>query len=163
LNIRILIVRTVAWSAALAVAWLGVQRWTMPIAVRPDSPSPPPLSIEVPPPRAFTDSEAAHLTAGNPFRASRQPPAVRGRGLDQPVPTVAAAPTPPRPAYRFTGVLGGPPWSVVLEGVPGFQSGLVIGLNEEKAGVRVRRLEGDTLELTVGDSTIILRLGRTGP
>jgi len=97
------------------------------------------------------DALASALAATDPFRASRHPSPVAYRPeLDGAPPP---PPRPPRPGLAISGIIGGPPWSAVLEGVPGRDGGAVVRAGDTLGGLRVRAVRSDTVVITGMDTT----------
>jgi hypothetical protein len=91
-----------------------------------------------------------------PERASaeeRETPAARA-------PTTVAAPSA-RPQLVLRGVLGGPPWDAVVEGIPGREGAVVIQTGETTAGLTVRAIRRDTAYVRGFDTTWALPLTRS--
>jgi len=96
----------------------------------------------------------------DPFRLARQPATVRYSSAPAaPLPPVAAA--APRPTLILRGIVGGPPWSAILEGVPG-REGTTMLRPGDSAGVLVVRSVGrDTVIIKGADTTWRLTVKRT--
>ena len=158
---RVPMVEQALWgvtAVSLLVATLGMR------AARA---TPPSLAQPVPgvvsePRRIDPDSiarAAAYIVANNPFRLSRQPatvaysPALEGLA---PPPAVR----PPRPALVLRGIVGGPPWSAILEGIPG-RDGSVMARRGDSLGTLIVRAVGrDTVIIKGADTTWRLTLKR---
>lgn len=97
------------------------------------------------------DALAAAVITTDPFRATRRPSPLAYR------PELEGAPPPPprapRPGLAVSGIIGGPPWSAVLEGVPGRESGAVVRAGDTLGGLRVRAVRPDTVVITGTDTT----------
>ena len=106
-----------------------------------------------------TDSDATALVAVDPFRAARHPSPVEYRPELEGAPP--PPPRPPRPALAVSGIIGGPPWSAVLEGVPGREGGAVVRGGDTLGGLKVRAVWRDTVIITGMDTTwrLIVRRG----
>ena len=97
------------------------------------------------------DVASISLVDADPFRAARHPSPVEYRAE-----LVGAPPPPPRqakPALSLTGIIGGPPWSAVLDGVPGRQGSTVVQQGDTLGGLKVRSLKRDTVVITGMDTT----------
>jgi hypothetical protein len=145
----------VGWGLALlAVAGAGLA-WRS--AVPRVAASPPP---HIAPTGALVvgDSAGIAITAerirsANPFRLERKPSAVHYDPwkLDAVVGTGSARPA--RPPVALVGLVGGPPWHVVLEGVPGREGGILLALGQESSGFRLVAVRGDTAVVAGVDTT----------
>ena len=95
---------------------------------------------------------AAYIVANNPFRLSRQPatvaysPALEGLA---PPPVVR----PPRPALVLRGIVGGPPWSAILDGVPGRDGNVMVRRGDSLGTLVVRAVGRDTVIIKGADTT----------
>ena len=94
--------------------------------------------------RSLPDSDSvstliARVTEADPFRLARHPSAVAYRsGVDPNAPAPPPPPVPPKPPLAVAGIVGGPPWAALLDGVPGHDGSVLVH-------------PGDTLgQLTVG-------------
>jgi hypothetical protein len=94
---------------------------------------------------------AASLIDTDPFRAARHPSPVAYRS------DLEGAPPPPlrapRPALTVSGIIGGPPWSAVVEGVPGREAGMVVQSGDTLGGLKVNAVKRDTVVITGMDTT----------
>lgn len=103
---------------------------------------------------------ANRLVQTNPFRLSRQPaivPFVADAMLLPP-----AEPGTPKPLLVLSGLIGGPPWSAVLEGVPGRDGSVVVRVGDRVDDLKIERLIVDTLLVTGYDTTWKLTVRRVG-
>ena len=151
------------WCAAGAMALA---------ALRIASPSPvgratAPSIAAAPAPAVHADAEslqtqAADLRAGNPFRLQRTP-TDRLYGTPQGVETSQAAngaPEPSLPALTLAGIVGGPPWSAVLESGQSERPGMLLRVGEEWNGIRVEWIRSDSVKLVTADTGWIVALKR---
>lgn len=97
------------------------------------------------------NSAANTLIATDPFRTARHPSPVAYRPELEGAPTLPSR--LPRPALAVSGIVGGPPWSAVLEGVPGRGGGAVVQAGDTLGGLRVRAVRPDTVVITGMDTT----------
>jgi hypothetical protein len=58
------------------------------------------------------------------------------------------------------GLVGGPPWNAILDGVPGHDGGFVVRAGDSVAGLKIRSVRRDGATIRGMDTTWILRLGR---
>ena len=101
---------------------------------------------------------AKNLRDHDPFRFERKPTGFRfnpSGPINQQV--APPAPAPPRPALRLVGIIGGPPWTTVVEGVPGRESGVLLRSGEEVGGIRLTTVGGDSAVFAGFDTTWVLR------
>jgi hypothetical protein len=98
-------------------------------------------------------ASAMRLRLRDPFRLDRKPTDVRYNPWE-PVATVAPPPPAPvRPPLALAGLLGGPPWNALIEGIPGRENGVLLQLGDSMNGVRFVALRGDTVLLAAFDTT----------
>jgi hypothetical protein len=97
------------------------------------------------------EESALALAETDPFRAARHPSPIAYQ------PELEGAPPPPprapRPALTVSGIIGGPPWSAVLEGVPGREGGAVVRQGDTLGGLKVRAVKRDTVTISGVDTT----------
>jgi hypothetical protein len=134
-------------------------RTVMTAAPRPSSPS----SASVPGfPRAESPKALAAaaelLVARDPFRLERRPAVVAYDPAAENAPP--PSPRPPRPALVVTGIIGGPPWEAVLEGIPGRQGSVLVRRGDTLAGLRVRAVGKDSVRIVGMDTTWTLIVRR---
>jgi hypothetical protein len=119
--------------------------------------------IAVAPPRPSPDSlesAAAEIADRNLFRPER----ARVEHRDQPQPTMPMAmlqPPTPKPRLVLRGVLGGPPWDAIIEGIPGREGSVVLSAGQSLGGITVRAVRRDTAYARGFDTTWALPLVRT--
>ena len=92
---------------------------------------------------------------GNLFRRERRPadPGATVAGGAAPMPPqLPQPPKPPKPHPILRGLLGGPPWDAVLEGVPGREGNVVVRVGETSGGLTVRAVRRDTVIVQGADT-----------
>jgi hypothetical protein len=105
------------------------------------------------------DSAVGEIADRNLFRPERTR-AEEQVAATAPGPTAMAVPSN-KPHLVLKGVLGGPPWDAVVEGIPGREGAVVIRVGESVAGVSVRAIRRDTAYVRGFDTTWALPLTRT--
>lgn len=92
----------------------------------------------------------------SPFRFAYLSPVERNaESTPPPTPDV---PRQPPPSLRLRAVAGGPPWNAVVEGLPASATARVVRVGDHIDGIVVRRIGEDGVEVSRGDSTILLLL-----
>lgn len=76
------------------------------------------------------------------------------------VTSVATTPAPPRPILSLLGIVGGPPWSAIVAGVPGRDGAVVMRLADTLSGLRIATIRRDTVVVRSRDTTWTLSLPR---
>lgn len=106
-------------------------------------------------------SVATRIVATNPFRLERRPATVR-YAANQPRDIIAPTTTPPvsRPQLVLVGIVGGPPWRGILEGVPGRQSNVLVSAGDTLANLRVLRVSAESLYVAGSDTAWAIGLRR---
>ncbi|MGQ0646691.1 MAG: hypothetical protein ACT4P7_03910 [Gemmatimonadaceae bacterium] len=100
------------------------------------------------------------VTRHDPFRASRRRSAVELlSGVEQ----VSGPPPVSRPVLRLVGIVGGPLWSALLEGIPGREGTVLVAAGDTLAGLRVRSVSASTAIVIGFDTTWTLDLRRVVP
>lgn len=98
------------------------------------------------------------LVARDPFRLERKPSGVAYS------PTLEGAPPPPprppRPALAVAGIVGGPPWEALVEGIPGREGSTLVRRGDTVSGLRIRSITKDSVRITGMDTTWTLTVRR---
>lgn len=84
---------------------------------------------------------ADSVIAADLFRFDRHPTHV---SFGTP-PIVAPPIVPPRPQVTLDGIIGGPPWRAILNGVPNHDGNVVVAPRDTIGGLRVRTIRHDTV------------------
>lgn len=153
-----------AWALAMTVIAASAAAWSTAIPiVDPERPTASHregtrFSVASVPDTNRLSSSAKSLRDHDPFRFERKPTGVRfnpsGPNNQQVAPP---PPAPPRPALRLVGIIGGPPWTTVVEGVPGRESGVLLRVGEDVGGIRLTTVGGDSAVFAGFDTTWVLR------
>lgn len=131
-----------AWATAIPASTPTSSRGAVGTAA-PETPAPDTMALA---------ASAARLRLHDPFRLERKPADVRYDPW-QPVTTPAIAAAPVRPTLSLAGLVGGPPWNALVEGIPGRESGALLLLGDSAGGLRFVALRGDTVVLAGFDTT----------
>ncbi len=89
-----------------------------------------------------------------PFRADGRP----SRVAYDPVRTEVQQEAPPKPGLVVSGVVDGAAPLVVLEGVPGRDGPVLLGVGDTLAGLKVRRIREGKVTITGMDTTWVLTI-----
>lgn len=156
--------RAMAWvfaagtfAAAVAAWWAALpsgsaQRRSIPSA----------LGRSRPADTAGLAASAGLVWAANPFRTDRKPTKNRFTPWE-PALVIAPPPGPPpaaRPILTLIGLIGGPPWSAVVEGVPNQPGGVVLSQTDSGGLIKLIRVRGDTAFLSGLDTAWALTYRR---
>jgi hypothetical protein len=153
------------WVAAIVLAALaGMRGWAVAAALSSSTaPALPweglgtPSRVLVPRSDALVAASEA-LVARDPFRLERKPAGVAySPALDGAPPPALRA---PRPALAVSGILGGPPWEALLEGIPGREGSALVRRGDTLSGLRVRSITKDTVRISGMDTTWTLSVRR---
>jgi hypothetical protein len=115
--------------------------------------------VTYPTPRVL-DSAAKAIARSDPFRLERRPSSVAYGSEQEGVPVAPAPPKPPKPSLALAGIVGGPPWAALIDGVPGRSGSVVVHAGDTLAGLRVRSLGPNGITITGLDTTWKLTLKR---
>lgn len=85
------------------------------------------------------------------FRLARRPSSVAFGATGDGAP--APAPAPPKPPLALSGVIGGPPWTGLLDGVPGHDHSVLVRPGDTLAGLRVRSVTKNRVVIGGLDTT----------
>jgi hypothetical protein len=95
----------------------------------------------------------------DPFRISNRPSAVRHGQAPLPERPPAAA---YRPRLQLKAIVGGPPWTAIIGGVPGQRGDVILAVGEQADSLRVRAIDRQSVSLVGPDTVWTLRLPK-GP
>jgi hypothetical protein len=120
-------------------------------------------AVETAPARPSTDSlESAveDIADRNLFRPERASAEVPAQG---PSPIQMGMPVPPstKPRLVLRGVIGGPAWEAIIEGIPGHDGSVVLRAGQSVGGVTLRSVRKDTAYARGFDTTWALPLARS--
>ena len=153
----------ILWAVALPLALMagvrarpgGVRRTAVPATA----------SVAAPIPRVAAEAltaASALIVERDPFRLDRRPSSVPY------APTLEGAPPPvapaPRPVLVVTGIVGGPPWEALVDGIPGRPASVVVrrgdAFGDSTGRLVVRRVGPDTVVIAGMDTTWTLTVRR---
>jgi hypothetical protein len=97
---------------------------------------------------------------GNLFRPERRAADTATAGPSDGSQADGAPPPSPKPQLVLRGLLGGPPWDAILEGVPGREGEVVVRPGDVVGGLTIRAIRRDTVIVTGADTTWRLTIGR---
>lgn len=101
----------------------------------------------------------AYVVANDPFRLSHQPATVAySPALEGIAPPPVAR--PPRPNFVLRGIIGGPPWSAIVDGIPGRDGSTVLRKGDPVSAYFVRAVGRDTVTIKGADTTWQLTVKR---
>lgn len=146
------------WTFAIGTALGSIPTWMHPIS---DGRSEIDFALQQVQPSQSIDAGAIHQSATvlrdrNPFRLERRPTSVRFGSLESELAPEDVQVHVDRPRLTLAGIVGGPPWMVLVEGIPGRESGAVLIQGEEINGFRLEHVHGDTAVLIGIDTTWVL-------
>jgi hypothetical protein len=99
---------------------------------------------------------SARIVERDPFRLDRRPSSVpyAPMMLEGAAPPVAR---PPKPALVVTGIVGGPPWEALVDGIPGRPASVVVrrgdAFGDSTSRLIVKRIGPDTVVIAGMDTT----------
>jgi hypothetical protein len=104
-------------------------------------------------------AEAEEVAVRNdPFRLSNLPPDVRFDPRDEGASgSRMVAFVPLRPSLSLKGIMGGPPWQALIDGVPGQQPGVLVREGERFDKLMVRAVTRDSVVIQGPDTAWVLR------
>lgn len=114
-------------------------------------------------PRPFEADSIAraseYTVANDPFRLSRHPAAVAySPALEGLAPSPQAR--PPRPNFVLRGIVGGPPWSAIIDGIPGREGSVLLRRGDSVAAFVIRAVGRDSVIIKGADTTWQLTVKR---
>ena len=147
--------RDVLWASTIVVVVLLPLGWRLG-ASRSESPARPLPAGERAIHRVSGDSlrvTATRVAEHDPFRTDHRPAAVPFRA-DQDG-SAEQAPPPPKPSkphLTLSGIIGGPPWSAILDSVPGREGSVLVRKGDTLGELRVRSVGRDTVIVQGADT-----------
>jgi hypothetical protein len=103
------------------------------------------------------------ITAIDPFRLEHRPSTVAYRPELEGTPPTPRPPAPPKPTLALAGLVGGPPWAALLDGVPGRDESVLVHAGEVLGGLQVRRVSAAGVTISGMDTTWHLTLKHPWP
>lgn len=151
---RSVLVERTLWSAtvlAAAACVLGLRPASVSTVTK-ASPLPPAAAA----PHRFDADSIAHAAeytiANDPFRLSRRPATVAySPALEGLAPPPVAR--PPRPNFVLRGIVGGPPWSAIIDGIPGREGSVLLRKGDSVAAFVIRAVGRDSVIIKGADTT----------
>jgi hypothetical protein len=154
----------VGWAIAFALGTTAVFTW-QPVEPEPIRKSSRPLAqttlLQSPTTESFL-AAVREVTAGNPFRTSRRPSSLPF-GTDVQTAEQSQPPRQPHPALVLAGIVGGPPWVALLEGVPGRDGPVAVRRGDTIAGLSVGEITSQGAVIASVDTVWKLTLKRISP
>ena len=98
------------------------------------------------------DVAAARVAEADPFRLERKPAAIAYR---PDLEGVAPPPKPPKPQLVLEGLVGG---AALIDGAPGHPATTIVHVGDTLGGLRIRRIDRDTVIVSGSDTTWRLTL-----
>ena len=149
------------WTVAAVLALIAARGWRASPNEESANPAPIPVAVagRLLPDGDSLEADAAYTVEHDPFRLERRPsdvPYVPGIESAPPPP-----PEPPKPVLVLTGIMGGPPWQGVLEGLPGTGGSTVVREGQLVGELRVVRVTREEVVVEGADTTWTLRVRRT--
>jgi len=109
------------------------------------------------------EDAVSDMTEQNLFRTEResaeQGPASPAAAIQQGA-LALAPPHPAAPQLVLRGIIGGPPWEAIIDGIPGHEAGVLLRAGQGMAGVAIRTVRRDTVVARGFDTTWVLTLSR---
>jgi hypothetical protein len=130
------------------------------VAIEGEQPGPSPATRAVPV-DSLHRSRANTIVAGNPIRITRTPAPIAFALDSQPMRRVAAAaPAVSRAVLILRGIVG-PPWSALIEGIPGTAAATVVKAGDRFGDLHVVTIRKDSVIVRGSDTTWRLAVSRT--
>jgi hypothetical protein len=104
---------------------------------------------------------ASMVSEHDPFRLDRRPTT---NPFHPELVGATSSPPParqPRPPLALAGIVGGPPWEALVDGIPGHDASVLVRQGDVLSDLKVRSIDRDTIVLKSADTT--WRLGMKHP
>jgi hypothetical protein len=141
-TLLLLVLGALAWHRALRPVRVARPAWgSVPaLAVLPDTDS--------------VTTLVTRIADADLFRLARHPSAIAYRpGVDPNAPAPPPPPAPPKPPLAVAGIVGGPPWAALLDGVPGHDGSVLVHPGDTLAQLTVRAVRPGQVVITGIDTT----------
>jgi hypothetical protein len=99
--------------------------------------------------------------AADPFRLERHPSPIAYRPELEGVAPLPPSPKPPKPPLVLAGILGGPPWEALIEGIPDHAGAVLVRQGDAFGDLKVRSVRRDSVIIQSADTTWRLGIKRT--
>jgi len=145
----------------IALVTTACLRWR---AVSPDEDDTPFVAVAGPRSTAPPDADSMlvameQTVARNPFRLSRVPALVPYSLRTNSLAPVGST----LPVLVLRGIVGGPPWQAIIDGIPEQPSGTVVRSGSVFGVLEIQTVSRDTVVVRAADSTWRLTLSRNNP
>ena len=152
-------VEATLWGLTVAfVAAAGVSVWHSTAAYSSAHVESPRAAAGAPVLQPLTERALAQSVSADLFRIARHPSPIEYKpeleGIQPPPP----APKPPEPALVLAGILGGPPWEALLDGIPGHDGSILVHQGDVLGALRIRSVTRDSVIVQGADTTWRLAL-----
>ena len=87
------------------------------------------------PPADSLRAAAARVAEHDPFRLDHRPATVPYRPEQEGAAQRPRSPKPPKPHLALSGIVGGPPWSAILDSVPGREGSVLVKRGDTLGGL----------------------------
>jgi hypothetical protein len=149
-------VRNSLWALSVAALLTAPMGWRA-ASAEPETRIPPLSSSASELRRASADSlakMAANIAAHDPFRLDHHPASVAYRPELDGVVAVAPPPPPkpPKPHLAVAGILGGPPWTALLDSVPGRDGSVLVKRGDTLGSLKIGSVGRDTVVVQGADT-----------
>jgi hypothetical protein len=101
------------------------------------------------------------IASADLFRLERKPSTVAYRPELEGVAPPSPPPKPPHPQLSVAGIVGGPPWEALLDGVPGREGSVLVRKGDVLGDLKIRAVRKDTVIVQGADTTWKLALKHT--
>lgn len=145
------VVEMLLWSAALAAVVETAAVWRQALRGQTAAAAtvwPAPSPDALPAPDSLTVL-TTRIVGGDAFRLDRKPAAVSYRAAgDSAIPGPPVAPPTPRPVLTLVGIVGGPPWAALVNGIPAHDGTMLVRVRDTLGGLRIAGVSGDGVTIT---------------
>lgn len=106
---------------------------------------------------------ATRIVNGDVFRVDRKPAAVPYRIGSDSTPSTPPPPPVPKPVLTLVGIVGGPPWAALIDGVPLHEGSVLVHAKDTVGGLRVREISAEQVTITGLDTVWHLTTNHESP
>lgn len=147
---KVRIAEGVLWTLAVAAVLVATAESRR--ALRGEA-TPAPVIWPAPPPNGTVSSDslavlATRIVEADVFRVDRKPATMPYRVVGDSGTSPPPATPVPKPLLTLVGIVGGPPWAALLDGVPSHEGTVLVHVRDTVGGLRIREVTSTYVTVT---------------
>lgn len=147
-------IETGLWAGALVVLAVGAAKSRRILA---EEAIATPMVWPAPLPNAAASADSlavlqARIVDADVFRLGRKPASVAYRIAGDSSATAPQTAPSPKPVLKLVGIVGGPPWAALVDGIPSHDGTVLVHAGDTVGGLRVREVSATAVTVTGVDT-----------